>query len=240
MMNWHEYKFKIDAYTPDTMPMARLANYLAELSTLLGETPYVHLARLEAGSTVIVHKINSEALPKVQARTAAIRRGEGQILEMKAYKRINTLLREDNGTGVLLENDNAEIIRFPGKEEKQLQITSVQQQGEIDGEVIRVGGKNDLVPIILDVEGREISGCWAKREVAKSLAKNLFEPVRLFGTGKWDRNPDGEWSISRFVVDHFEVLQDVSLSNSVLALRGLQGEWEDNALHELTAFMRKE
>jgi hypothetical protein len=34
-----EYRFVIDAYSPDTMPMARLAQYMAELSQILGECP---------------------------------------------------------------------------------------------------------------------------------------------------------------------------------------------------------
>lgn len=36
------YRFKIDAYSPDTMPMARLAQYMGELAVLLGEREAVH------------------------------------------------------------------------------------------------------------------------------------------------------------------------------------------------------
>ena len=32
-----EYRFSIDAYTPATMPMARLAEYMAQLALILGE-----------------------------------------------------------------------------------------------------------------------------------------------------------------------------------------------------------
>jgi len=46
-----EYRFKIDAYTPDTMPMSRLAEYMRELSEMLGEPSAVHFERLEPGST---------------------------------------------------------------------------------------------------------------------------------------------------------------------------------------------
>ncbi|MBX7147093.1 MAG: hypothetical protein K1X44_07280 [Alphaproteobacteria bacterium] len=232
-MEPQEYKFKIDAYTPDTLPMDRLAEYLMELSKLLGENPYVHFMRLEAGSTVIVQKIDSVALPKVRARTEAIKRGDAQISVMQAYKCINDMLKEDNTTGVLLESNNAEIIRFPGTQEKGQQIMSVRQQGEISGEVIRVGGKKEDVPILLDIEGKEISGCYAKREIAKVLGKHLFEPVRLFGIGKWNRNSDGEWNLFRFDIDNFEVLENISLSKSVFELRTLRGEWGSNALHEL-------
>lgn len=235
MKKWEEYKFIIHAYTPDTLPMSRCANYLFELANMLGENPYVHFVRLDPGSSVMVHKIDIEAVPKVKERTMAIRQGEGTVLEMRAYRRINSMLREDNGTGVLVEDNNVEIIQFPGKEEAQIKFTSVQQQGKIDGEVIRIGGSKDIVPILLEIEGREISGCHAKRVIAKELAKNLFEPVRLYGEGRWDRDDEGEWNLANFIVDRFDVLEESTLSKTVIALRGLRGEWGKDALHGILA-----
>lgn len=233
MKNWKEYKFRIDAYTPDTLPMERCAKYLAELANMLGETPHVHFVRLEAGSTTLIHKIDSEFIPKVQERTTAVKQNKGTVVEMRAYRRLNAMLKEDNGTGVYLEENDAEIIKFPGKEYEMLEFNSVQQQGEVDGEVIRIGGSKEIVPIMLEVEGREISGFHAKRVIAKELAKNLFEPVRLYGEGKWNRNADGEWNLNYFMVDRFDVLQESTLSKTVIALRGLKGEWDKNSLNEL-------
>ena len=57
MSDSDEFRLKIEAYTPDTMPMERLAEYLAELALMLGERTFVHFVRLEAGSTSIVHRI---------------------------------------------------------------------------------------------------------------------------------------------------------------------------------------
>lgn len=233
MEKWEEYKFKIEAYTPDTLPMSRCASYMAELADMLGEYPYVHFVRLEAGSNIMVHRIDVEAVPKVKERTQAVKRGEGTVTEMRAYRRLNSMLREDNGKGVLLGTHDVEIIQFPGKEEEKIRFTSVHQYGKIDGEVIRIGGSKEIVPILLAVEGREISGCHAKRGIAKELAKNLFEPVRLYGEGRWDRNEEGEWNLASFYVDRFDILEESTLSKTVIALRGLQGEWGENALHEL-------
>ncbi len=233
MKNWKEYKFKIDVYTPDTLPMARCAMYLEELANMLGETPHVHFVRLEPGSTTLVHKIDIEFAPKVQERTTAVKQNNGTIVEMRAYRRLNTMLKEDKGTGVYLEENDTEIIKFPGEAYELLEFHSIQQQGEVDGEVIRIGGSKDIVPIMLEVEGREISGCHARRSIAKELAKNLFEPVRLYGEGKWNRNADGEWNLNYFMVDRFDVLQESTLSQAVVALRGLKGEWGEDSLNEL-------
>lgn len=235
MKKWEEYKFKIEAYTPDTLPMAKCASYLAELANILGETPYVHFVKVAPGSAQLVHKIDKEAIPKVRERVMAIAKGEGAVAEMSAYRRINKMLLEDNATAVLVKG-KADILRFPGKEEEKLKYTSIQQQGEIEGEVIRIGGKQEMVPILLSVEGREIAGCHANRRIAKELAKNLFEPVRLFGEGRWDRGLDGKWNLVGFTVDRFDVLQESTLSKTVMTLRGFEGEWNKDSLHEILEF----
>jgi hypothetical protein len=236
-----EYRFQIDAYTPETMPLGRLADYLDQLATMLGEDKFVHLLRLEAGSTVVVHRIDAEALPKIRARTAAVRLGEAPPDAMRAYRRINSLLREDNGTGVLVEPTGAEVVRFPGREDERLEFTAIPQQGELDGEVVRVGGIGDPVPVVLQAGGQTLSGISAKRFVAKPLARHLFEPVRLYGNGRWKRSADGHWELDRLVVDRFEVVDERPLSNVVLTLRAVPGgEWGDDAVRDTLALRHGE
>ncbi len=232
MKKWDEYKFKIEAYTPDTLPMAKCASYLAELANILGETPYIHFVRVARGSAQLVHRIEKEAIPKVMNRIIAIAKGEGTVDGMNAYRKINKMLQEDNAKAVLLKG-KSNILLFPGNEEEKIKFASIQQQGEIDGEVIRIGGKQDMVPILLSVEGREISGCHASRKIAKDLAKYIFEPVRLFGEGRWDRSTDGDWNLVGFTVDRFDVLEESPLSKTVMILRGIKGEWGKDSLHEI-------
>jgi len=227
-----EYRFRIDAYTPETMPMARLAEYLAELALVLGEERAVHFARLEPGSTTVVNKIEVEAIPKVRSRAAAVRRGDAPPDAMRGYRRINKLLREDNGVGTLQE-DGAEIIRFPGREEAEEKYGTITQQGTLDGEVIRVGGQNKHVPVILQSEDRIIANCWASRTLAKALGVRLFEPVRLYGSGRWGREDGGIWRLEYFRIDRFEPLKDESLSSVIGALRSMGGEWSENVLDVL-------
>ena len=63
-----EYRFIIGAYSPDTLPMSRLAEYMADLARLLGEVERVHFACLERGSTTLVQVVEPEAVPEVQQR----------------------------------------------------------------------------------------------------------------------------------------------------------------------------
>jgi len=228
-----EFRWAIDAYTPETIPMDRLAAYMGELARLLGESPAVHFVGLEEGSTVLVHRIAPEAVPKVRARTDAVRRNAGPGDARKAYRNINRMLREDNGTAVLRE-EGREIIRFPGREEEAEELAVVQEHGSIDGEILMVGGTADPVPVWLRSDGERLTGFSAARPIAKDLGKRLFETVRLFGTGQWNRDDQGAWKLDSFVIDRFETLSDAPLSSAVAALRAIPGgEWDEGSFDEL-------
>lgn len=243
MSDVEEFRLNIEAYTPETMPMDRLAEYLAELAKVLGESTSVHFVRLETGSTSVVHAIQREAIPKIRNRTSSVARGIGPRDAVRAYKKINRLLREDNGRAVWARNVTApapaqvavesDIIIFPGMDDAAEKFTAISQRGSLDGEVIRVGGSQKLIPITLMAESQEIAGCWATRPIAKELARRLFEPVRLFGTGRWNRNDDGDWSLDIFKVESFQPLRDISLAAALTELRSIQTDWDDGSLTEL-------
>ncbi len=61
MKDTDEYRFVIDAYSPETLPMSRLAEYMTDLARLFGTAERVHFVRLEAGSTVLVQRVEPEA-----------------------------------------------------------------------------------------------------------------------------------------------------------------------------------
>jgi hypothetical protein len=229
-----EYRFKIDAWTPDTLPMARLAEYMAELSQLLGEKSAVHFRRLARGSCVLIHKVDSEAIPKVNARVAFVRVGSAPSEATRAYKAINKLLRYDNATGILRASvARGVVVKFPGREEAEEKFPSVRQHGSIDGTVVRVGGTDATVPVWLEAEDKQISGCFTTRAIAKELGAKLFEPVRLFGQGRWSRDSEGEWSLINFKIESFEALKDASLVTALQELRAVHGDWNDDTYEEL-------
>jgi hypothetical protein len=217
-----EFYFWIDAFTPATIPMARLAEYMAELATLLGEPASVHFVKLKRGSTGIVHKIQSEAVPKVRERARAVWRGEAPRDALRAYENVNKMLRDDNGTGALKESTDAVIIPFPGIKSAEEKFSAIRERGTIDGEIIRVGGPHKWVPILIQTEGEAFSGCWADRVVAKQLAQRIFEQVRLHGTGKWDRTAEGKWILKEFVIERFDPLSEEPLSEALGRIRAIR------------------
>jgi hypothetical protein len=229
-----EYDFIIDAYSPDKIPMGRLAEYMKLLADIFGEHAAVHFARLEPGSTVLVSKVEREAVPKVKRRIVAIRRREGPSAGARAYKAINKLLREDNGIALLKEKQRAAtIIRFPGREEAEEAFPAIAQHGSIDGVIVRIGGKDQTAHVTLESENEQITGCYTNRQIAKALGHRLFEPVRLFGRGRWSRDSDGLWTLLDFKIESFEPLVDAPLSKALSELRSIETEWEQEALSEL-------
>ncbi|MCX7360386.1 MAG: hypothetical protein NTV97_00595 [Alphaproteobacteria bacterium] len=223
-----EIIFRFDAYTPETIPMERLAAYLAQLGALLGEQAGVHFARLEPGSTSAVCRVEREAVPKVDERLSRVKVGDGPEEARKAARIIDDMLRRDNASGSLLEAGGPEIIPFPGSNRiAEPTYGPFNQPGAIDGVVIRLGGKGKFVPVtLLDRAGAEIH-CSASRETARELAKHIFgAEVRCNGDGRWFRATDGEWELRQFTISAFEMLDNRPLSDVVAELRSVKGnEW---------------
>ena len=223
-----EIRFRIDAFTPDTLPMARLAEYMADLAVILGEPGNVHFVRLEESSAVLVQKVDAVAVPKVRERTRLVRAGEGPTDALAAYRRVNHHLRQDDSIGVLTEETGAEIIHFPGREQvAQVTFGAFNHEGTLDGVIIRLGGTSDPVPVHLQAANRLYSRCVASRTLAKTLGRYIFGPeLRLHGKGRWFRDEGGNWVLDRFVIARAEVLDDQPLSAVVARLRDVPGsEW---------------
>lgn len=224
-----EYRFKIDgAYTPATLPMQRLAEYMDSLAIMLGEPASVHFGGLEKGSAVLVSKIDEPAEPKVRDRVVAVRAGTGPQDAMKAFYQLDEYLRADNATGVLTSDNDNVVVPFPGRDRPEpLAYGPFKQDGTLDGEVIRVGGKDDTIPVNLR-DGPVIhTKLSTTREIARRLAKHLFEGVvRVHGTGVWYRCGDGSWELRSFKIMDFEVLDETPLGDVVERLRNTPGnEW---------------
>ncbi|MDT7041506.1 hypothetical protein [Candidatus Nitronereus thalassa] len=229
MKKWREIRFTIDAYTPDTIPMARLVEYMGDLANMLGEEPYVHFDRLESGSIQLIQRVDYEAFPKVQERMRKVGTLEGPQDAMKAYERINNRLRDDNGIGAVLEEGGAKIIQFPGRDTPQKEkFGPFREEGFLDGIVIRIGGKRELVPVHLQSGDIIYEHCEATRNVARELGHYMFgQELRVKGTGKWSRNEDGEWLLETFKIDSFEELDSQPLSAVVAQLRNVKGsQWD--------------
>ena len=223
-----EFRFEIKAYTPGTMPMIRLARYLQNIATVIGEAQSVHLVRLEGGSTVPVVAVDWESVPKVKKRANDVRNNEGPKEARAAKLAIEKDLANDNAEyGDLLDPQGGRILRFFGAKRKaEPEYGPFSQPGTLDGVPIVIGGENDPVPVHLQDRGF-IYNCLATRDVAKGIGLHIFTtPLRVFGVGRWFRASDGKWEMRRFTIQTFIELKHESLMDATLRLQSIEAAWK--------------
>jgi hypothetical protein len=245
-MNEERLIFYIDAYSPETIPMAKLAEYMADFAALLGREHAVHFDRLEKGSTKIAALVEVEDVPKVANRLTDVRRGNHTKEIARTFEQIDNRLANDNAIGRIYvegkEGAADEVLIFPGRDRPKAQSYGpFWQEGHLDGILISIGGKDESVSLRLQNGDSFYTNCDTTRTIARDLAKHLFEPVRIHGNGKWTREINGKWTLNRFKVLSFTVLEDDSLRDTVTALRAVRGSgWKSisDPLAELTDIRR--
>lgn len=218
-----EYSFHIDAFTPETLPMGRLAEYMSALAALLANEHSTHFVRLDEGSAVLVHKVDAPDAPKVQMRLAAVAAGQAPADAERAMERLDDLLASDNAVGRMVGPTGDTIVEFAGRNRpRALPFPSLRQEGSIDGNIVSIGGRDATSHIILEDGRISYSNIELPRDLARRLAGFLYGPkVRLFGSGRWERHADGTWKLLRFSVDRFEILDEASLSEVLTEIRSL-------------------
>ncbi|TWB14158.1 hypothetical protein FBZ89_11722 [Nitrospirillum amazonense] len=216
-----EYRFSIDTLRPETLSLGRLVAYLTEVSKILGDEPGLHFTRVEAGSAVLVAWADEPTAPRIDIQMERIRAGEIPSEIQKSVANLNKLLREDQGVG-LLSGSDTNVLEFPGRKVPQTDpISLLQQPTTIQGQLIRIGGRDKTVHFHLADGGRIWSGS-CNRTLAREMASHLFgATLRVAGNGGWCRTPAGIWELTRFTASTIETLDDLSLAEALEKLRGL-------------------
>jgi hypothetical protein len=230
-----EHRFRIDVFTPETLPMERLAEYMARFAKLLGEEERVHFVSLEPGSAVLVARAETQAEPKVERRLIELRQGRGDPDARKAFVELDNMLSADNAVGQLLDSSGGEIIAFPGRTRpKPLEFGPFREDAVLEGVVIRVGGKDESVPVWVK-DGVSIHKCTASVTLSKQLSQHYRgSVVRVKGSGRWIREANGAWRMLTFDIKDFEVLDETPLAKVVRHLQSVEGaDWGHDPAEEL-------
>jgi hypothetical protein len=226
-MSGEEYEFRIDKFTPSTIPMARLAEYLRELAALIGHYDSVHFKRIKGGSVSVVASVESEAIPKVRARLQSARDPEAPKDIRKPFERIDEMLREDNAIAKI-NRGNSNVVKFLGRDgARNPRMGPFSERGEIDGKIVRVGGADKTAHVLIEQADGEILSAEISRELAVALAHYLYtKPVRLAGLARWERTETGQWNLVSFRAKEFELLKDDDLASAVGNLRRIEADWK--------------
>jgi hypothetical protein len=236
------YELYIDAFTPQSIPMSRLAEYMASFAELLGHKDHIHFSELKTGSLSVAARVDEVARPKVNRRLEELRLG-GQVANSakKALKDIDDKLAEDNAIG-RLQRGNTKIIEFPGRlRHIETQLGPVIQPGSLDGEIIMIGGRDETINIHIK-SGEQIHHCVTSKAIARRLAPHIFASIRVLGTGTWARPESGAWTLKRFEISDFETLDETPLSKLFEGLRDRLKPPEGGRIHpaELMRQLREE
>lgn len=238
MAEYEEYRFKIDAYSPESIPMTRLALYMLEFGKLLANDDRVHFKEIEPGSTVLLANVEYEAAPKVSNRIESLSRGDAPDDARAIFTLINEMLRDDNAVGQLTKRaanedkiNEAEILKFLGREiPVPKKMGPFTESAIVDGELMRIGGRDESAHAqILDAEGRVWNG-ELTRELAQEIAPHLYKGaiLRVEGDARWVRTEDGAWELKGFHIRGFTILPKDTLIQAVERIRKIEGsEWRN-------------
>lgn len=221
------FRFVIShSFTKESLPLRRLAEYLRHIAALLGESEHVHFDRLENGSVAIVQRIDPPAVPKVRERLSRLRGLDVPDDLASPRKELDELLAGDDAKGALFEGKR-KLADFEGRDMPK-RIGPVEQEGQLDGILISIGGTGTLVWADLKNEGA-VYHCTMDVETAKRLAPHLYgETLRVFGQAIWYREPVAGWTLERLRVGRFETLSDEPLQQTVATLRKIKGSgWDE-------------
>lgn len=236
MVKHSERRFKIDVFTPDTLPMERLAEYMREFARLLGEPERVHFVDVESGSAVLRARIENVAVSKVERRLAQASRGQGDPVALKAMQNLDELLVGDNAVGQLVDESGAEIIAFRGRNRpKPIEYGPFREDGVLEGVVIKVGGTAASVPIWLRDGETIYKNCTARPPLDSQLSEHYRRGLlRVYGSGSWMRLSTGAWLMRSFEIRDFSVLDDAPLNDVIERLHQVEGaKWGDDPVGDL-------
>lgn len=230
-----EYRFEIPAFTPETMPLDRLLEYLGQISILLGDPSELHLIGIETASTQPVLAMPRAVALKARAKAEEVQSGGGSERRRNAYTRIQRMVEDDGGgAAVLKAPEGAIILRFEPRAVVLPEAHSIRQPTTIQGTLISVGGKQERSNLLIqDEAGDIVSGCSANRALAKQLAQYLYETIRLSGDGTWERSAEGVWRLERMTVQAYLPLDDRPLGDVIKELQSIPVDWPSDTLQRL-------
>lgn len=238
MTTYKKITFIIDGYTPDTLPIGRLAEYIKNFANLVGPNSGVRFQRVGKGSAALINRAPQDTVPEVRSRITAARHGDGPKEAISGFNGLKGLLVQDMTTGRIKE-EGRKIIEFP--KPAAAQYGAVFEEGTLEGVVIRIGGKDQTIHVHLKDGDRTYPCFTTSLEKAKSLRQYLLEydkPIRVSGKGKWNRTPSGQWDLSEFRIADYEPLNNDDLQQVLERMRQIPGSGWDKIIDPLSEIGR--
>jgi len=230
-----EFRWILEGFEPDTIPMKRLTEYMHELCRLYGDNHDLRFARVENKCVAVDVKVPRDKAGKVRVRIEHVRSDLGAPREaVIAHDRINEMLAQDGKTA-RIQTTGAVILRFPGVQSP-------------DDDVLKVKGPASLIGYLYylteDMKGvvkarlRVQTQSDKQRSVdatcdalfASEFKTLMFETIRVTGTADWCRTRNGEWIPSSVHITNAHRIENRSLRQAVERLRKVNAGWVENPI----------
>lgn len=226
-LDW-QYELHVLGTSKKTLSLDDFADLAKKLADLLGEHDRVHFGALRDGSARLLARVDESARQDVGVQIAKVRLGAAPT----KISKLNDYLGSKGWRGELKNADGWVIIAFPGTPQKKPeQVQTVRQQDSLIGQVIKIGGRDDTVPMTLKTpDGAFVDVSVKGRDQAKKLAQHLFgADIKVNGNATWTRDEEGQWSCSDMEVLSFEETDSTPLVELFEALRRVP----NNRWHQL-------
>lgn len=230
MIETTTYTFKIDDFTPESMPFGRLVEYYAEIKKMLGAADNLHLVGVFESSHGSAFAIDRNCESQLVKRLIAINEGNAPKAAQRAQSAINAMLREDGTSGAFFDNQNRNVIQFPGKRSEDAVLYRARDAASFIGELYHISGGKDDVKARVSTDAYGVVFCTTTKELGRALRDFLFENVKVIGRGTWSRSSDGRWDVDDFTITDFAPVAKGGLRESVDRIRKTDISWPDDTL----------
>jgi hypothetical protein len=150
------FTLHIEGVSIDSIPLGDVGDYIADLAQLLGKEVEPRFAGITKGSINLRAKVRREHDIEVKNRGFLLRTGDAPEEAVRARQRISQRLgRHRARKATLVDHANTKVVEIPIEKpfDADTNVPLLQRSGTLQGQVIRVGGRQDTVSVeIQDVD----------------------------------------------------------------------------------------
>ena len=222
------FSLRIKGFTPQSLPLGRLGEYVCALAELIGDDVKTSFERVTKGSAQLKVIIDdSDDITAVTRIRLAPSAEEGSPVR-RGYEKIQSLLAADKTSAEFKPSKGAAILKFPGAPKGEIRLAVVKEFGELNGRIIKVGGRDETIPIALRTADGEVISCTSNIDMARRLKPYLLEPIDVIleGIGRWKRSDSGAWTAIEFKITDFSVMDFNGFDAALEAARSEGSGWD--------------
>lgn len=227
------YTFRIQKFTPETMPFGRLVEYYAEIKRMLGVADNLHLVDVAKGSHANAFRVDFNYETTLQKRIGELNAGTAPKAAVRAQDTLNAMLKADSTSADFTDSTGQNVIVFPGKGLDSQTTIRMRDAATFVGELYHIAGTKDDAKVRISTEAYGVVFCTTTRDLAKALRDFLFEDIKVSGRGTWTRDGSGRWDIDDFAITDFVPVKRESFRDIVDRVRSAGISWPDDVLGDI-------